>query len=133
MIPAILAAALVVSNTVQTPVVSPSIPSPLVMQTTFRTAAPDARISIFRAPSGARLERSAPAVQSPPHRHYTNARRAAALLAGAAGGFVAGGFIGYHLDRLHACGCDDPGLKGFVVGSWIGAAAGVIAAGYVTR
>jgi hypothetical protein len=44
---------------------------------------------------------------------------------GAAGGFFAGGFLGAAIegDRCH---CDDPGLKGFLIGAPVGATVGGI-------
>jgi hypothetical protein len=41
---------------------------------------------------------------------------------GALGGFFLGGIVGAELDRN--CGCDDPGLAGFVIGAPIGAITG---------
>jgi hypothetical protein len=39
-----------------------------------------------------------------------------------AGGFFVGGVVGAALDRN--CSCDDPGLRGFIVGAPIGAVGG---------
>jgi hypothetical protein len=52
------------------------------------------------------------------------------LVAGAAvGGFFGGGFLGHAIERkFWDCNCDDPGVRGFL----IGAPAGAIAAGIVT-
>jgi len=57
--------------------------------------------------------------RSPRHR---GAEKAMGAIAGALGGFLAGGLIGASLDRH--CGCDDPGVNGFVIGAPIGAIAG---------
>jgi hypothetical protein len=46
---------------------------------------------------------------------------------GAAGGFFAGGYLGSWIENQVApCGCDDPGLKGALIGIPIGAIAGGI-------
>lgn len=45
---------------------------------------------------------------------------------GAVGGFFAGGFTGAAIEG-QGCHCDDPGLKGFMIGAPIGALAGGIA------
>jgi hypothetical protein len=44
---------------------------------------------------------------------------------GGAGGFMVGGLVGSKLEP--SCGCDDPGLRGFLIGAPIGAALGAIA------
>ncbi|MEO8193642.1 MAG: hypothetical protein ABI681_07310 [Gemmatimonadales bacterium] len=50
-------------------------------------------------------------------------------LAGTLVGFVVGGFVGYRVLPHDCGGCDDPGLDaivyGALVGTWVGAAAGV--------
>ena len=47
---------------------------------------------------------------------------------GAVGGFFAGGYIGSWTENAVApCGCDDPGLKGALIGLPIGAIAGGVA------
>ena len=44
---------------------------------------------------------------------------------GAAGGFFAGGYLGAWIENtVDPCGCDDPGLKGALIGIPIGAIAG---------
>jgi hypothetical protein len=45
-------------------------------------------------------------------------------VAGAVGGFFAGGFVGSKLEPN--CRCDDPGLRGFLIGAPIGAVAGAV-------
>jgi len=55
-------------------------------------------------------------------RRSSGAQRLTAGLALGVAGFLAGGFVGAGLDRN--CGCDDPGMRGFVVGAPIGAALG---------
>jgi hypothetical protein len=52
-------------------------------------------------------------------------RRILGALAGAAGGFFAGGYIGAAIEG-DGCHCDDPGLKGFLIGAPVGAVAGAI-------
>jgi hypothetical protein len=51
-------------------------------------------------------------------------RRVWGAVVGGLVGFVAGGLVGAAIDRH--CACDDPGLKGFIVGAPIGAAGGAV-------
>ena len=51
-------------------------------------------------------------------------KRTLAGVAGGVAGFFVGGYLGAFLEG--DCGCDDPGLLGFVVGAPIGAAVGAI-------
>ena len=51
-------------------------------------------------------------------------RRVWGAVVGGLVGFVAGGLIGAAIDRH--CACDDPGLKGFIVGAPIGAVGGAV-------
>jgi hypothetical protein len=51
---------------------------------------------------------------------------------GAVGGFFAGGMVGAALEG-DSCGCDDPGLMGFLVGAPFGAAAGGITGAILAR
>jgi hypothetical protein len=51
------------------------------------------------------------------------ARKVFGALVGAAGGFFAGGYLGAKIEG-DGCHCDDPGLKGFLIGAPIGAVAG---------
>jgi hypothetical protein len=53
----------------------------------------------------------------------TGRRVAAGIVAGVAGFFL-GGYLGAQIEP--DCACDDPGLKGFLVGAPIGAAVGAI-------
>jgi hypothetical protein len=59
-----------------------------------------------------------------PRLHRT-ARKAVWGILGGIGGFFARGYIGASVEP--DCRCDDPGLKGFIVGAPIGAALGSIA------
>jgi hypothetical protein len=52
-------------------------------------------------------------------------KRVVGGLVGGAGGFMVGGLVGSKLEP--SCGCDDPGLRGFLIGAPIGAALGAIA------
>jgi hypothetical protein len=61
---------------------------------------------------------------STPRLHRT-ARKAAWGILGGVGGFFAGGLIGAAVEP--DCHCDDPGLKGFIIGAPIGAALGAMA------
>jgi len=52
-------------------------------------------------------------------------RRVVWTVVGAAAGFFAGGYLGSAIENAVApCGCDDPGLKGALIGIPIGAVAG---------
>ena len=55
-------------------------------------------------------------------------RIVAGAIAGAVGGFFAGGFLGAHIEG-DRCDCDDPGVRGFLIGAPIGAVAGAIGGG----
>jgi hypothetical protein len=52
-------------------------------------------------------------------------RRIVGAIAGGVGGFFAGGFLGAHIEG-DRCDCDDPGVRGFLIGAPIGAVAGGI-------
>jgi hypothetical protein len=52
-------------------------------------------------------------------------RIVAGAIAGSVGGFFAGGFLGAHIEG-DRCDCDDPGVRGFLIGAPIGALAGGI-------
>ena len=68
------------------------------------------------------------AQQSTPAPSQTRERRnrkIAGLILGGLGGFFAGGFIGAKVEPN--CGCDDPGLQGFIIGAPIGTILGAIA------
>ena len=54
--------------------------------------------------------------------------RATTSILGSVGGFFAGGFLGAHIEG-DRCNCDDPGVRGFLIGAPIGALAGVIVGG----
>ena len=49
----------------------------------------------------------------------------AGAIAGGVGGFFGGGFFGAHIEG-DRCNCDDPGVRGFLIGAPIGAVAGSI-------
>jgi len=53
------------------------------------------------------------------------AKRIVGGLVGGGGGFMVGGLVGSKLEP--SCGCDDPGLRGFLIGAPIGAVLGAIA------
>ena len=53
---------------------------------------------------------------------YEGNRRLRTVVASTVAGMLAGGFIGYLLDR--ECACESPGLAGLVYGVPIGAGAG---------
>jgi hypothetical protein len=49
----------------------------------------------------------------------------AGAIAGGVGGFFGGGFLGAHIEG-DRCNCDDPGVRGFLIGAPIGAVVGGI-------
>jgi hypothetical protein len=53
-------------------------------------------------------------------------RIVAGAIVGGVGGFFAGGFLGAHIEG-DRCNCDDPGVRGFLIGAPIGAVTGAIA------
>ena len=63
------------------------------------------------------------------NRSGARARSKKHIVAGAIGGgvagFFAGGFLGAHIEG-DRCDCDDPGVRGFLIGAPIGAVAGGI-------
>jgi hypothetical protein len=52
-------------------------------------------------------------------------RIVAGAIAGSVAGFFAGGLLGAHIEG-DRCDCDDPGVRGFLIGAPIGAVAGGI-------
>ena len=80
---------------------------------TLRLAIPLGR---FSQPS--RSSRSRPPARS-------KERIIAGAIAGGVGGFFGGGFLGAHIEG-DRCNCDDPGVRGFLIGAPIGAVAGSI-------
>jgi len=64
-------------------------------------------------------------------RKYNTAQRILASVGMGAAGFFAGGYVGAQLEP--PCACDDPGLKGFMIGAPIGAVAGAIFGAWLTR
>jgi hypothetical protein len=61
-------------------------------------------------------------------RARSTTRIVAGAIVGAVGGFFAGGFLGAHIEG-DRCNCDDPGVRGFLIGAPIGAVAGGIVGG----
>lgn len=74
-----------------------------------------------------RLDRSrhAPTSTRSGARVRSKARIIAGAIVGGVGGFFAGGFLGAHIEG-DRCDCDDPGVRGFLIGAPIGAVAGGI-------
>ena len=58
-------------------------------------------------------------------RRRSKKRIIAGAIVGSVGGFFAGGFLGAHIEG-DRCDCDDPGVRGFLIGAPIGALAGGI-------
>jgi len=56
--------------------------------------------------------------------HNSTRRSVGGAVAGGVAGFFAGGFLGAKLEP--ACYCDDPGVKGFLIGAPIGTIVGAI-------
>ena len=67
----------------------------------------------------------APASTRPGARARSKNRIVTGAIVGSVGGFFAGGFLGAHIEG-DRCNCDDPGVRGFLIGAPIGAVAGGI-------
>lgn len=87
---------------------------------------------LLQVPPDVRLERVTPARQSaPPLRQSNGPRRRGVSRAivggvvGAVGGFFAGAYLGAMIEG-DGCSCDDPGLKGALIGAPIGTATGAV-------
>jgi hypothetical protein len=90
----------------------------------------DIRQAIKSAPIPSAAVRPLPRLPSTASSRKPHGAARGLLVAGAAvGGFFGGAFLGSAIERkLWDCKCDDPGVRGFL----IGAPAGAIAAGIVT-
>lgn len=75
--------------------------------------------------SGLVLSRSEPVPRkaSADGRQRSTGRKVLGAAIGAVGGFFGGGFLGAAIEG-DRCDCDDPGLKGFLVGAPVGAVTG---------
>jgi hypothetical protein len=62
---------------------------------------------------------------SPAGRHRSTGRKVLGGVIGAVGGFFAGAYVGAAIEG-QGCGCDDPGLKGAMIGAPIGTVAGAV-------
>ena len=70
------------------------------------------------------------ATWTPPQRKRSAGRVAIGVVLGGAAGFFAGGYAGAKIERATwDCNCDDPGLKGFLIGAPIGTILGAIIGG----
>ena len=84
------------------------------------------RYSFDAARTGVANASLGPAFQpSPAGRRRSIGRKVLGAAIGTVGGFFAGGFLGAKIEG-NGCHCDDPGLKGFLIGAPIGAVAGGI-------
>ncbi|PYR75080.1 MAG: hypothetical protein DMF86_16460 [Acidobacteria bacterium] len=135
MIDGILSAAFIAATTLAAPPPSAGrFTTPAVaIETLFNTNARPA--DVFRLPAD--LPAFPPAPQrvrgGALRRQYTAAERAVFITFGAIGGYFLGGYIGTAIDRLHNCRCDDPGLRGYIIGAPAGAVLGAIGVAYGTR
>ena len=66
-----------------------------------------------------------PAATSPPKRKRSLGRKILGGVLGGAGGFVGGLYLGAAIEG-QSCNCDDPGLRGAIVGAPIGLVLGAI-------
>jgi len=80
---------------------------------------------LLRVPPNAGLERVPPARQPNEPSKRGIGRAILGGAAGAVGGFFAGGYIGAMIEG-NGCSCDDPGLKGALIGAPIGSVAGAV-------
>lgn len=94
----------------------PAEAQPVGFAQIVRTVAAETRLA---APQTAR---SAQASQAPRARRSLRTRIVGGIVGGA-GGFFAGGYLGAAIEG-DRCNCDDPGLKGALIGMPIGAAVG---------
>ena len=92
------------------------------------TPAPTIRASLANLDYGAvevSPEKPASALQAPAGKPQRSVgRKVAGGVVGAVVGFFAGGYLGAMIEG--DCGCDDPGLTGFIYGAPIGAIVGGI-------
>ena len=121
MINSIAAVLVAASVAAAVPAVSTSGPAPGIRAATVRVVKDAAPVAAAPA-----LPRS---VFAPKAKQSVGELAAGAVLGGVAG-FFAGGFGGAKFDRtFHDCRCDDPGLKGFLIGAPVGAILGAILGG----
>lgn len=99
------------------PVVLPAVPIAEWKMSADDLARPAAR-GRTRSRSAARQPASRKALS-------TGVKRAIVGSAAGFGGFLIGGMIGARIEG-DRCNCDDPGLKGFVIGAPIGAVVGAV-------
>ena len=105
-------------------VLSPQVIQQGVADAVTRQGADEGRIQMARQ-AGVPQQRSGSAGAG---------RRALWTIVGATGGFFGGAYLGASIENAVApCGCDDPGLKGALIGMPIGAVAGGITAFLLSR
>jgi len=102
-----------------------SLPAPAAQSA---VDSPPAHFTIARLPAFTMARPSRPTYR--PQR-VSAVARVGVIALGAFGGSIAGGYVGAKLEPN--CRCDDPGLKGLLIGAPIGAILGGIAAAYLTR
>jgi hypothetical protein len=98
-------------------------PLPAVPIGQWTLSAEDLEPSAWRSLTGARSARPRPPAGRASVK--TGVKRALVGAAMGFGGFMAGGLIGARIEG-NSCACDDPGLKGFVIGAPIGAVVGAV-------
>jgi hypothetical protein len=121
MVNSIAAALVAASVAAAVPAVSTSGPAPGIKAATIRI-----------------VKEVAPAAAAPvpprsvfmPKAKQSAGEIAAGAVIGGVAGFFAGGFGGAKFDRaFHDCRCDDPGLKGFLIGAPVGTILGAVLGG----
>src|SRR6185295_7690787 len=99
-----------------------------------RTQIPPGQLKQLLPSAGATLHQTVPIPPTHQRRRssrYRMAQRVAAAVGMGLAGFWFGGKVGATLEGN--CSCDDPGLKGFMIGAPIGAATGVTLGIVLTR
>jgi len=118
---------LVVALSIATPAFAQSAASQPVDVSAFR-----ASVAAVRFDASAGADNSAPATARVPRRGMGTGQRILWTSVAGLGGFFAGAYIGAAIEG-DRCNCDDPGLKGALIGMPIGTAAAAITTWILTR